>query len=48
LVVADQVTLLSHQDSSMLDTFALSNALVYLPNGNYKLIKGDKVVVYTI
>lgn len=48
LVDDNQVTLLSHQDSSMLDTFALANALVYLVNGNYQLAKGDKVIVYTI
>ena len=43
-----EVTILPHQDSSMLDSFALANALLYLPSGNYKKVKGDKVVVYFI
>jgi molybdopterin molybdotransferase len=42
----DEVTILSHQDSGMLNSFALANALVYVPNGNYQLSKGDKVSVY--
>lgn len=44
----DQVTILSHQDSGMLNSFALANALAYVPNGNYQLLKGEKVVVYAI
>jgi molybdopterin molybdotransferase len=44
----DEVTILSHQDSGMLNSFALANALVYLPNGNYRVLKGDKVSVYRI
>ena len=44
----DAVTILSHQDSSMLDSFALANALVYVPNGNYDLRQGDKVAVYLL
>ena len=44
----DVVTILPHQDSSMLDSFALANALVYLPEGNYTKAQGDKVAVYTI
>lgn len=44
----DEVTILSHQDSSMLDSFALANALVYLPNGIYSLVKGVKVAVYLL
>ena len=47
-VVGEEVTLLSHQDSSMLDSFALANALVYLPNGSYSLKQGDKVAVYLL
>lgn len=46
IVSNDEVTILMHQDSSMLDSFALANALVYLPYGNYKLAKGDKVASY--
>ncbi|MGV3696608.1 molybdopterin molybdotransferase MoeA [Flavobacterium sp.] len=44
----DEVTVLSHQDSGMLNSFAIANALVYLPYGNYRLAKGDKVSVYSI
>ncbi|WP_309641304.1 gephyrin-like molybdotransferase Glp [Flavobacterium sp.] len=44
----DEVTILSHQDSSMLDSFALANALVYLKNGDYTMLKGDKVAVYLL
>lgn len=39
------VAILPHQDSSMLDSFALANALVCLPNGNYTVSKGEKVDV---
>ena len=44
----DKVTILSHQDSGMLNSFALANALVHVPNGNYQLLKNDKVSVYPI
>ena len=44
----DSVTILSHQDSSMLDSFALADVLVYLPQGHYQKVKGDKVMVYVI
>ena len=44
----DSIMILPHQDSSMLDSFALADALVYLPNGNYSKPKGYKVIVYFI
>jgi molybdopterin molybdotransferase len=47
-MTAEEVTILPHQDSSMLDSFASANVLVYLPSGNYQKSKGDKVVVYPI
>lgn len=47
-IVEDEVTILSHQDSGMLTSFAMANALVYLSNGNYQLVKDDKVIVYAI
>ena len=47
-IVADVVTILLHQDSGMLNSFALANALVYLPNGNYKLPRGEKVIIYLL
>lgn len=48
IVSQDEVTILPHQDSSMLDSFALANASVYLKNGIYSLSKGDKVAVYLL
>ncbi|WP_333876679.1 molybdopterin molybdotransferase MoeA [Flavobacterium sp.] len=48
LVSNDEVTILSHQDSAMLNSFAQANALVYLPEGKYKVHQNDKVVLYTI
>lgn len=47
-IYGNEVTILDHQDSSMLDSFAKANALVYLPNGNYLKSKGDKVAVYQL
>ena len=47
-IIDDEVTILSHQDSGMLNSFALANALVYVPNGKYQLLKADKVSVYLI
>ena len=47
-IEGNEVTILPHQDSSMLDSFALANALVFLPNGNYQKTNGDKVAVYFI
>ena len=44
----NDVSILSHQQSSMLNTFALSNCLVHLPEGNYELKKGSKVDIYLI
>lgn len=47
-VSGNEVTILSHQDSGMLDSFALANALVYVHEGKYQLVKEDKVSVYLI
>jgi molybdopterin molybdotransferase len=44
----NNVSVLSHQQSSMLNTFALSNCLIHLPEGNYELKKGSKVDIYHI
>lgn len=44
----NNVSVLSHQQSSMLNTFALSNCLIHLPEGNYELEKGSKVDIYHI
>jgi molybdopterin molybdotransferase len=44
----NEVSVLSHQQSSMLNTFALANCLLHLPEGNYELKKGSKVDIYHI
>ena len=46
--IDDFVTVLTHQQSSMLNTFALANCLIHLPEGNYDLKKGSKVDIYHI
>jgi molybdopterin molybdotransferase len=48
IITNENVTILPHQDSSMLDSFALANALVYIENGNYELAKGNKIAVYLL
>lgn len=48
IVNEDEATILPHQDSSMLDSYAVANALVYVSDGDYHLDKGDKVAVYLI
>ncbi len=47
-VVGDEVNILSHQASSMLNSFSISNGLVYVPDGSYELKKGDTVEVYLL
>ena len=44
----DGVTILTHQNSSMLNTFALANCLVFLPEGEYQLGKNAEVEIYPI
>ena len=48
LIKGDEVTILPHQDSSMLDSYALANALVFVEEGSYLLEKGVKVAVYLL
>jgi molybdopterin molybdotransferase len=43
-----EAEILTHQNSSMLNSFSVSNGLVYVPHGNYQLKKGDNVEVYLI
>ncbi|WP_348798421.1 molybdopterin molybdotransferase MoeA [Flavobacterium adhaerens] len=43
-----EVQVLSHQASSMLNSFSISNGLIYVPDGNYDLKKGDEVEVYLL
>ena len=47
-VIGNDVTILSHQNSSMLNTFSIANALVYLPDGTYEIEKDSKVDIYHI
>ncbi|MNX69161.1 Molybdopterin molybdenumtransferase [compost metagenome] len=47
-IVNDEANVLSHQASSMLNSFSVSNGLVFVPDGNYELKKGDKVAVYLL
>jgi molybdopterin molybdotransferase len=47
-VVDDAVTILSHQNSSMLNSFSIANGLVYVGNGEYELEKGTGVAVYLL
>jgi len=48
IITNDEVTILLHQDSSMLDSYALANALVFVDEGLYLLEKGAKVAVYLL
>ena len=43
-----EIEILTHQNSSMLNSFSVSNGLVYVPHGRYELKKGDAVEVYLI
>lgn len=48
LVTEAGVKVLSHQASSMLNSFSDANALIYLPEGNYELKNGVAVQVYLL
>ncbi|MGL3001352.1 molybdopterin molybdotransferase MoeA [Flavobacterium sp. RSSB_23] len=45
-VTNGKVTILSHQASSMLNTFSTANALVYVGEGDYELKENELVTVY--
>lgn len=47
-IIGDEVSILSHQNSSMLNTFSVANGLLYLSDGEYELEKGSKVDIYHI
>lgn len=47
-ILDNEVTILSHQASSMLNSFSIANALVFVPDGQYELKKGDDVDVYLL
>lgn len=48
MVMGDEISILPHQDSSMLDSFALANSLVFVEEGCYRLGKGVKVPVFLL
>jgi molybdopterin molybdotransferase len=43
-----EAQILSHQNSSMLNSFSVSNGLIYVPSGNYDLKRGEMVKVYLL
>ena len=43
-----EARILTHQNSSMLNSFSISNGLIYVSHGNYELKKGDTVEVYLL
>lgn len=47
-ITEQQVHILPHQDSAMLDSFVTANCLVYVAAGKYALQSGDKVALYTL
>lgn len=47
-ITGNIASVLSHQASSMLNSFAIANGLIYVPNGTYELKKGDAVAVYLV
>lgn len=47
-IVNDEASVLSHQASSMLNSFSVANVLLYLSEGEYELEKGAKVDIYHI
>ncbi len=47
-IINGEVQVLSHQASSMLNSFSVSNGLIYVSDGNFELKKGDKVEVYLL
>lgn len=47
-VNGDVVTILSHQASSMLNSFSVANSLVFVSDGNYEIVKGSQVDIYHI
>jgi molybdopterin molybdotransferase len=47
-IVNGEAVILSHQASSMLNSFSVANGLVFVPNGSYELKQGDSVDVYLL
>jgi molybdopterin molybdotransferase len=42
------VSILGHQESSMLRSYAVANGLVYVMEGDYEINEGSSVKVYPI
>ncbi|MBS7786963.1 molybdopterin molybdotransferase MoeA [Flavobacterium sp. CYK-55] len=47
-IIGEQVHILPHQDSAMLDSFVQAHGLAYVAAGKYALQSGDKVALYTL
>lgn len=47
-IVNGEAIILSHQASSMLNSFSVANGLVFVPDGSYELNQGDSVDVYLL
>lgn len=47
-ITNNEVAILSHQASSMLNSFAVSNGIVFANEGEYEFKKGDQVPVYIL
>lgn len=47
-IINGEAVILSHQASSMLNSFSVANGLVFVPNGSYELKQGDSVDVYLL
>lgn len=47
-IINGEAVILSHQASSMLDSFSVANGLIFVPNGSYELKQGDSVDVYLL
>lgn len=47
-IINGEGIILSHQASSMLNSFSVANGLVFVPNGSYELKQGDSVDVYLL
>nr|WP_315185922.1 gephyrin-like molybdotransferase Glp [uncultured Flavobacterium sp.] len=47
-IINGEAIILSHQASSMLNSFSVANGLVFVPNGSYELKQGDSVDVYLL
>jgi molybdopterin molybdotransferase len=47
-IINGEAIILSHQASSMLNSFSVANGLIFVPNGSYELKQGDSVDVYLL